>query len=82
MGKALFSVAFLSFVLPACALITSNRDFAESACVNLARVRGYQIQQVESVRQERGPIWTVVLDVGRERVRCEYDAERANARLL
>lgn len=82
MKKMFCLFAFLSFVLVACALVTSNRDFAESACVNLARVRGYQVQQVESVQQERGPIWIVVLDVGRQRLRCEYDADRGTPRLI
>jgi hypothetical protein len=59
----------------------NDSDLARRACINQARARGHRVQEVESVQREGGGDWTVVLDVGRERVRCRYDARRERARL-
>jgi hypothetical protein len=57
-----------------------DQERARRACMREARARGHQVQEVESVRRD-GRDWTVVLDIGRRRIRCQYDVRRERARL-
>jgi hypothetical protein len=82
MKKLFCFAALLSLALAGCALVTNNPDSARRACVEHAREQGHKVQEVEGVKKEQDMIWIVVLDVGRQRIRCEYDALRGRAQLL